>query len=136
MRLLHRLGIGIIDLLILTTALIYLYFSASPIADVGIFAVDSLVILLIVIISYLIVVAFVSLCLMYMQSQGTIAGIVKGIVGSIMTVAIFSWVLFPILWIFGYNLGADVEMVLMVATVARMIIKFILMRRWKTDTNE
>ena len=72
-------------------------------------------------------------CLMYMREDNTIAKVIKSFVMTVMVIAIFSWVLFPLLWVFGYSMPADAKNILMIVSVARILVKIWLNRRWGGD---
>ena len=129
MRLLYRLGIGFVDMLILGFGLIAIYFQAVPVDEWGIVTIDAFWLMVLVIALYISVNIFSSLCLMYMREDNAIAKTIKSLVMTILVIAIFSWVLFPVLWIFGYSMPADAKNILMLVSIIRTLVK-IWMRRW------
>jgi len=126
----HKIGIGLIDLLILTAALFAIYFNVTPTNDIGLITTDAIGMLIIVVVLYIGVVAFASICLTYMREDNTIAKLVKGLIMTIVIVALFNWILFPALWIFGYDFAGDVGYILIIASVARTLVKIFLRRRF------
>lgn len=130
MRLLHRLGISFISLLILGCGLIFIYLNTVPVDEWGLFAADALFMLFVISVLYLGVTGFVSLCLTYMREDNTLAKLVKGFVATIMTVTLYGWLLFPILWLFGYRFPGDVEFVLIIISVIRALVRVFLERRY------
>ena len=96
MRFIHRLGIGFIDLLILGCGLIFIYMNTIPVETWGLFGADALTMLLLIIILYLIVTVFSSLCLTYMREDNTLAKLVEGFVATIMIVSLYSYLLFAL----------------------------------------
>lgn len=130
MRLIHRLGIGFVDMMILGFGLVAIYFQAVPADEWGFVTVDAFWLMVVVVALYMIVNIFASLCLMYMREDNAIAKAIKSLVMTILVVAIFSWVLFPVLWIFGYSMAADTKNILMIVSVIRTLIKIWLNRRW------
>jgi len=130
MRLIHRLGIGFVDMMILGFGLIAIYFQAVPVAEWGFVTVDAFWLMVIVAGLYVGINIFGSICLMYMREDNTLAKVVKSFVMTIFVIAIFSWVLFPVLWIFGYSMAADAKNTLMIVSVIRTLVKIWLNRRW------
>ena len=127
-RTLVKLGIGLIDILILGLALVYIYLAALPVDDLGLLTMDAMFILLTVVILYIIIVAVVSLFLTYMREDNNIAKIVKAIVSTLLIMTLFNIFIFPIMWLMGYSLSADVQLVLTVAAIIRMLAKVFLRR--------
>jgi len=127
-RTLVKIGIGLIDILILGIALVYIYLAATPLEDIGLITVDIGMILLTVIILYVVVVGFVSLCLTYMREDNSLAKWTKGFISTVVIMALFNLFIFPIMWLLGYSLSADVQLTLMVAAIARMLSKIFLRR--------
>ena len=133
MRLIHRLGIGFVDMLLLGFGLIAIYFQAVPVAEWGFVTLDAFWLMVLVVALYVTVNIFASLCLMYMREDNTIAKAIKSLVMTILIIAIFSWVLFPVLWIFGYSMPDGAKNILLVVSVVRALVKIWLGRRWRTD---
>ena len=123
-----KIGIGLIDILILGLALVYIYLAATPLEDIGLITVDIGMILLTVIILYVAIVGLVSLCLTYMREDNTFAKLVKGFISTIVIMALFNLLIFPLMWLLGYSLSADVQLTLMIAAIARMLCKIFLRR--------
>jgi len=123
-----KIGIAFIDILILGIALVYIYLAATPLEDFGLLAMDTLYILLTVIILYVIVVAVVGLFLTYMREDNTLAKMVKSFVSTLLVMTLFNIFIFPIMWLMGYSLAADVQLVLLVASIIRMLTKIFLRR--------
>lgn len=135
MKLYHRIGISFINILILGGALVFIYLQAIPVDEWALFSVDTTTILLIVIILYAIVNVFVSLCLTYMQQHSLLAQFVKSFVMTILVIALFDYILFPVLWIFGYSFEGDlVRNTLIIASLIRLFIRIWLGRRWGGDS--
>jgi len=133
MRLIHRLGIGFIDMMILSFGLIAIYFQAVPVDEWGFITVDAFWLMIVVVGLYVSVNIFSSLCLMYMREDNAIAKAVKSIVMTILVIAIFSWVLFPVLWIFGYSMPDGAKNILMFVSIVRAIVKVYFGRRWSEN---
>ena len=135
-----RLGIGLLDLAILATGLIYIYLGTSPTGGLRLFAGDALIIFLIVVVLYIIVVGVASLLLTTMRQDSFLANMGKTVVSIIIVVALFSWILVPSLWVFGYDLSANVDIrnTLIIISVIRSIIKVWAGRRFAggQPTNE
>ena len=130
MRLIHRLGIGFVDMMLLGFGLVAIYFQATPVTEWGFVTVDAFWLMVVVVGLYMGVNIFSSLCLMYMREDNAIAKGIKSLVMTILVVAIFSWVLFPVLWIFGYSMAADAKNILMIVSVIRTLVKIWLNSRW------
>ena len=130
MRFIHRLGIGFLDLIILTAALTYIYLGVLPDENIGLWTTDAFVIFATVILLYLVVVGFVSLCLTYMREDNKVAMIVKSLVSTIMVVALFNWIIFPLMWFLGYQVRGDVELILTITAIIRVVIKSLFNRRY------
>lgn len=131
-HILIRIGIGLIDLLILTVALVYIYLGASPAGGIRLFASNALFIFLIVVVLYVSVVALTSILLTTMRQDSFFARLGKSIVATIIVVAMFAWFLPPLLWMFGYNLSADVDIrnTLIIASLVRSVFKVWAGRRY------
>ena len=123
-----KAGIALIDILILGLALVYIYLAAQPVDDIGLVAVDTMMILITVVVLYLVIVAAVSLCLTYMREDNGIAKVVKSFVSILLVMTLFNFIIFPLMWLMGYSLGADVQIVLIVASIIRLIAKIFLKR--------
>lgn len=120
-----RLGLGLLDLVILATGLMYIYFGASPSGSIRLFATDAFWMFIIIVGLYLVVVAISSLFLTTMRQDSTLARISKSVVSTIIVVAIFSWFLIPVLWVFGYDLNksVDIRNTLLIISIVRWIVK-------------
>ena len=129
LRLIHRVIIDTVSLLILMLALVWIYFQAVPVTEWGLITVDAFWLMVVVAGLYIGVNIFSSLCLMYMREDNALAKAIKSLVMAILIIAIFSWLLFPVLWIFGYNLAAEVKDILMFVSIVRLLVK-IWLRRW------
>lgn len=130
MRLLHKLGIGFIDLLILGGGLIFIYMNTIPVESWGLFGGDALFMLVVICILYLGVTVFVSLCLTYMREDNSLAKLIKGFVATVMVVSLYSYLLFPALWVFGYEFPMDVRNILIIISIIRSLVKIALGRRF------
>jgi len=123
--------------MILGGALVLIYLQAIPADDWTLISANAGTILLIVVILYIIVNVFVSLCLTYMREDNTIAKLVKTLVMTILIIAIFDYALFPVLWLFGYTFeGDNVRNTLILASLLRTFIKIWLGRRWGGDVKQ
>ncbi len=129
MRMLHRLMISAIDILILAFALTYIFLGVLPAENIGFFTFDALFIFLTVVILYIAVVGFTSLCLTYMREDNTIAKLVKGFVSTVLVATLLNWVIFPLMFFLGYKVVTDVQWILTITAVVRLMIKIFLGRR-------
>jgi hypothetical protein len=129
MRLIHRIITDTVSLLILIFALIWIYFQAVPVAEWGLIPVDAFWLMIVVAGLYFTVNIFSSLCLTTMREDSMIAKAAKSLVMTILVIAIFDWLLFPVLWIFGYDLAAEVKDILVFVSIVRLLVK-IWLRRW------
>jgi len=134
MRFVHRILISAIDILILAFALTYIFLGVLPAENIGFFTFDALFIFLTVIILYVVIVGFVSLCLTYMREDNTIAKLVKGFVSTVLIVTLFNWVIFPLMWFLGYAVHTDVQWILTITAIVRLMIKIFLGRRLSGGT--
>lgn len=131
MRLRHIIGLHIIDLVIITLALIGLLFSVSESGDLALFTADAWAIALIVFGAYVGTVFFVELLLIFFRQDTWAAKGVKAFVSSLMVLLLFPNILWFFLWIFGLSIAADVGLVLTATMILRCIVRVILSRRWK-----
>lgn len=136
MRWYHRIGIGFLDLMILSCALIAIYFEVTPTGSFGLLTLNALEIMLAVIVLYVLCAAFTSFALMYMQEQNAFAKALKTLVSTVVTVALFGWILLPALWFLGYSFSGDVENVLIIASIIRGIVKIWLRRYFERGSTE
>lgn len=131
MRFMHRLLKSAIDIMILAAVLTYIFLGVLPGEDIGLFTFDAMFIFVAVIVLYAVVVGFTSLCLTYMREDNTIAKLVKGFVSTVLIVTLFNWIIFPAMWVLGYTVDRDVQLILTLAAVLRLIIRIFLGRRWR-----
>lgn len=116
---------------ILAAALLYLYSLAIPEGGtIQIFAVSGLWLFLIVVALYAIIVLVVGLLLTTMRQDSWWANLAKSMVSTALIIALMDWFLIPVLWIFGYTLQGDIRNTLLIASIARTLLKIFLGRRW------
>lgn len=130
MRLRHRLGIGIINMTMLALILIYIFFGATPVHEWGIITVSGLWLFIIVVVLWIGVNAIASGLLTTMRQDSTLAKLGKSIVGGIIVIALFDWILFPVLFVFGYAVTVDVRQALIIGSLIRTVVGIWLKRRW------
>ena len=114
---------AIIDLLILCIGLFFIYLSALPGEEISWLQTDGLGVLLIVFVSYLLVIAFIELLLVYMRQDTWVAKTIKSLIAVLLVALLFPFALFGLLWLFGYGIEGDVVPVIMLITIVRFIIK-------------
>ena len=129
MRLRHRLGMTLIDKLILAIMLFLTVLDVT--AGLTTLGWDLGLIILVVGLAYVGVVAFVSFITFFFRSEGRGVGVVKGLVS-----AILIWLLFPKIlelgfMLVGVSVSDTVENVLLIAFIVRAFVGAWLGRRWK-----
>ena len=129
LRWFHRLGIGAVEMFVYFLMIFWLYFSATP-GRLGIITVDAFWLFIIVLIVWVAAVLIASLLTSTMRQDSFLANVAKNTANGIITIALMEWALFPILWLFGYSLGADVRLTMLIGGVIRWILKILLTRRW------
>jgi len=129
MRWYHRLGMTVVDKLILA---IMLFLTVLDVTE-GLTAIgwDLGLIVMAVSIAYIGVVAFVAIITFFFRTEGRGVGFIKALVS-----ALLIWLLFPkILEIFflliGVSVSSNVENVLLAAFIIRAFVGGYLGRRWK-----
>lgn len=130
MRILHRIGIGLLDMLLLTAALCYIFLGTKQNDELMLFSADATFIFILVVVMYVGVVAVVSLLTTTMRQDSWMANLAKSIVSGVVIIALFEWVLWPVLWVFGYSTTADIRFILIVTSLGRSLMKIWLRRRW------
>ena len=129
MRLRHRLGMTLIDKLILAIMLFLTVLDVT--AGLTTLGWDLGLIVIVVALAYIGVVAFVSFITFFFRSEGRGVGVVKGLVS-----AILIWLLFPKIlelgfMLVGVSVSDNVENVLLIAFIVRAFVGAWLGRRWK-----
>lgn len=114
---------AVIDLLILSAGLFFIYMSAAPWDAVSWLETDAIGVLIIVFVSYLLIIAFIELLLVYMRQDTFIAKTVKTAIATMLVILLFPFALFGLLWLFGYGIEGDVAPAIMLITIVRFIIK-------------
>lgn len=130
MKLKHRIGLTIIDKLLLAGALFLVTLDVTA----GLTAIgwDALSIVLGVTLAYLGVVAFVAIVTFFFRTEGKGVGFVKGLVSALLIWLLFPKVLGILFWLVGSSVSANVENVLLWTFVIRAGVGAYLGHRWKT----
>lgn len=130
MKLKHRIGLTIIDKLLLAGALFLVTLDVTA----GLTAIgwDALSIILGVTLAYLGVVAFVAIVTFFFRTEGKGVGFVKGLVSALLIWLLFPKVLGILFWLVGSSVSANVENVLLWTFVIRAGVGAYLGHRWKT----
>ena len=130
MRWYHRLGITVIDKLILVLALFLVTLdNTAGLTDIG---WDLLSILFVVVLAYLGVVAFVAFVTFFFRTEGRGVGFVKGLVSALLIWLLYPKVLSILFWIIGSSVSGNVETVLLWTFIIRAFVGAWLGRRWET----
>lgn len=130
MDLKHRIGLTLIDKLILVVALFLVTLDVTAgLTDVG---WDLLAIVLVVTFAYLGVVTFVSIITFFFRTEGRGVGFVKGLVSALLVWLLFPKVLGILFWIAGSSVSPYVETVLLWTFIIRAFVSAWLGRRWET----
>ena len=130
MKLLHRIGMTVVDKMILAICLFLVTLDVTAgLTDIG---WDLFSIILVVTIAYIGVVAFVTVITFFFRTEGRGVGFAKGLVS-----ALLIWLLFPKVlgigfWLVGVGVSSNVEMVLLWTFVIRAFVGAWLGRRWQT----
>ena len=130
MRLLHRIGMTVVDKMILAIALFLCVLDVTAgLTDIG---WDLFSIVLVVTIAYIGVVAFVTIITFFFRTEGRGVGFAKGLVS-----ALLIWLLFPKVlgigfWLVGVGVSSNVETVLLWTFIVRAFVGAWLGRRWQT----
>ena len=123
MRLRFKILKSFIDIGILAIGLLLIYSNQIIAGDyIGWLSTDGIGVMLIVFGSYLGVIAFIELLLVYMRQDTWMAKTIKSFVAILLVITIFPFVLFGVLWMFGFGIEGDVVPVLMLIAVIRAII--------------
>lgn len=93
---------------------------------------DLFSIILVVIIAYLGVVAFVTVITFFFRTEGRGVGFVKGLVSALLIWLLFPKVLGILFWLVGSSVSSNVETVLLWTFIIRAFVGAWLGRRWKT----
>lgn len=130
MKLKHRIGLTIIDKLLLAGALFLVTLDVTA----GLTAIgwDALSIILGVTLAYLGVVAFVAIVTFFFRTEGKGVGFVKGLVSALLIWLLFPKVLGILFWLVESSVSANVENVLLWTFVIRAGVGAYLGHRWKT----
>jgi hypothetical protein len=130
MKLKHRIGLTIIDKLLLAGALFLVTLDVTA----GLTAIgwDALSIVLGVTLAYLGVMAFVAIVTFFFRTEGKGVGFVKGFVSALLIWLLFPKVLGILFWLVGSSVSANVENVLLWTFVIRAGVGAYLGHRWKT----
>jgi hypothetical protein len=130
MRWYHRIGITLIDKLILVLALFLVTLdNTAGLTEVG---WDLVSILLVVVLAYLGVVAFVAVITFFFRTEGRGVGFVKGLVSALLIWLLYPKVLSILFWLIGSSVSGNVETVLLWTFIIRAFVGAWLGRRWET----
>jgi len=130
MKLLHRIGMTVIDKMILAIALFLCVLDVTA----GLTAIgwDLFFIILVVSVAYIGVVAFVTIITFFFRTEGRGVGFAKGLVSALLVWLLFPKVLGIGFWLVGVSVSSNVEMVLLWTFIIRAFIGAWLGRRWAT----
>lgn len=123
MRLRYTILKTFIDIMILGIGLLFIYANQIVAGDWASWLMtDGLGVLVIVFGSYLGTIAFIEILLVYMRQDTWFAKIVKSFVAILLVITIFPFVLFGLLWLFGYGIAGDVVPILMIIAIIRSLV--------------
>ena len=125
-----RLGLRVVDLVILSVALVFITSSAVVAGDFALLSLDFATLLLIVFVTYLVVVVFVKVLTLSIPETGMLSRFAKGAISGLLVFFLFSYTVDALMFVLNYRLGADVQLVLMVVSVSRAVIGAFLGRRF------
>ena len=130
MRLLHRIGMTVIDKMILA---ICLFLCVLDVTD-GLVSIgwDLSLIILVVSLAYIGVVAFVWVITFFFRTEGRGVGLAKGLISALLVWLLFPKVLSIGFWLVGVSVSSNVETVLLGAFIVRAFVGAWLGRRWET----
>jgi len=126
----HRIGITLIDKMILAVALFLVTLDVTAgLSDIG---WDLFSIIFVVSLAYLGVVAFVSIITFFFRTEGRGVGFVKGMVSALLIWLLYPKILGILFWLVGSGISDNVENVLLWTFIIRAFVGVYLGRRWKT----
>lgn len=129
MKLIHRIGITVLDKLLLALMLFLCILDiTSGFAEI---TMDLLSMILVVVIAYAGVVVFVWIVLLFFRAEGKGVDFMKGLVSAILIWALYPKVLGILFWIVGVSVSSKVETVLLWGFIIRAFLSVWLHRRWK-----
>lgn len=126
----HRIGITIIDKLLLAGALFLVTLDVT--AGLSAIGWSAFAIILGVALAYLGVVAFVAAITFFFRTEGRGVGFVKGLVSALLIWLLFPKVLGIWFWLVGSGISENVETVLLWTFVIRAFVGAYLGRKWNT----
>jgi len=130
MRWYHRIGITLIDKLIIGMALFLVTLdNTAGLTDIG---WDLFGCLFAVAIAYIGVVVFVAFVTFFFRTEGRGVGFVKGLVSALLIWLLFPKVLAILFWFMGSSVSGNVETVLLWTFIIRAFVGAWLGRRWET----
>ena len=133
MGLKHRIGLTLIDKMILAIALFLVTLDAT--AGFSVIGWDLFSIILVVSLAYLGVVAFVSIITFFFRTEGRGVGFVKGLVSALLVWLLYPKILGILFWLVGSGVSGNVETVLLWTFIIRAFIGAYLGRRWETGVD-
>ena len=133
MKLLHKIGIGFIDKMILAFALVIVYLSVAPTTQMEFIAADATMILIIVFASYLITILVVNLLTLSVRTEDRYTKLAVGILSAGFVLWLYPVLLWGLLFLFGLSVSADVETVLIWTMVIRTFARIYLNRLWGSE---
>ena len=126
----HRIGMTVIDKMILAIALFLCVLDVTAgLTDIG---WDLFSIVLVVTITYIGVVAFVTIITFFFRTEGRGVGFAKGLVSALLIWLLFPKVLAIGFWLVGVGVSSNVETVLLWTFIVRAFVGAWLGRRWQT----
>lgn len=130
----HRIGISVIDLLIVVVMLWGISLAVAPMEGLLYFVTtDGMTIAAITFGIYIGLAIFAEVLVMTggMAGDAWFAKLARGAITTIIVMLGFPWLIKRVFWFMGLMVGADVENILFYAAFIRFAVRYILGRRWK-----
>lgn len=134
MRWFHKIGISIIDLLIVVAMLWLIMLTVAPAEGlIHIVTTDGLTIAAVVFITYILLAVGAEILVVTAGMAGDAwhARIARGIITTLIVVLGFPWAIKRLFFFMGLAVAADVENILFYAAFIRFFVRMFLNRRWK-----
>lgn len=123
MKFRYKIIKGLIDIVLLCLGLLVIYANQVVEGDWASWLVaDGLWVVIIVFGSYLGTIAFIEILLVYMRQDTWFAKLIKSFIAILLVITIFPFILFGMLWLFGYEIAGDVAPAIMIIAIVRTII--------------
>lgn len=123
MRFRYKIIKGLIDILLLCIGLLVIYANQVVEGDwASWLATEGIGVVIIVFASYLGTIAFIEILLVYMRQDTWFAKMIKSFIAVLLVITIFPFLLFGVLWLFGYGISGDIAPAIMLIAIIRSIV--------------